>query len=216
VIRILVADDHDVVRRGVREMLAGHPGWEVCGEAASGREAMERAAALRPDVVVLDLSLPDLYGLEVARRIRAELPGTEVLVFTMHDSDELLAEVLAAGARGYVLKSDAAKDLLAGVEALAEHLPYFSPPVAERLVSGYLRGGRGTLPEPQGADPLTTRERTVVQLLAEGKSHKEIAAALAISARTVETHRANAMRKLGAGSIADVVRYAVRARLVEP
>lgn len=215
--RILIVDDHDVVRRGVRELLLTHPGWEICGEAATGKDAIERARALRPDVIVLDVSLPDAYGLDVAREIRAQVPEAELLMFTMHDSDRLLADVLAAGARGYVLKSDGGRDLIAAVEALSSHQPFFSAAISERLVTGYLRGGRGPgAPDGRGADPLTARERTVVQLLAEGKSHKEIAAALSISARTVETHRANAMRKLGAESVADVVRYAVRARLVEP
>ena len=213
--RILLADDHDVVRRGLRGLLEAQFGWEVCAEARTGREAIALAARTRPDVAVLDLAMPDLNGLEATRRIRRERPETEILVFTMHESDQLVREALAAGARGYLLKSDAAERLVDAVAALAQHRPFFTAKVSETLLESFLaRQDAGD--DGASAGALTTREREIVQLLAEGWGNKEVATALAISVKTVETHRAAIMRKLGLHSMAELVRYAVRNRFVEP
>ena len=213
-VTILLADDHDVVRIGLRDMLNAHEGWIVCGEAANGREAVRLAASLKPDVVILDLYMPEMNGLEAARQIRHELPRTEVLVFTMHESEQIIREVLAAGARGYVLKSDAGRQLISAVEALSHHKPFFTAKVSETLLDAYLNS---TLTPDEGSvySALTAREREIVQMLAEGKSNKEIGERLSISVKTVETHRANVMRKLGINSIVELVHYAIRNELVE-
>jgi len=212
--RILLADDHEVVRRGLRALLQAQPSWEVCGEAANGREAVEKAQALRPDVVVLDITMPELNGLEAARRILRAAPRTQVLILTMHDSDEVVHEVLEAGARGYVLKSDAGRDLVAAVEALGEGRPFFTTRVAELVLTGYLQGAAEPAKRAGARSRLTSRERELLQLLAEGKSNKEAATALSISVKTVETHRANIMRKLNLHSISELVHYAVRNRII--
>lgn len=213
--RILLADDHDVVRAGLREMLNSQEGWEVCGEASNGRKAVELALRLKPDVAVLDLTMPELNGLEATRQIRKELPQTEVLIFTLHESEEIIREVLAAGARGYVLKSDAGRYLLTAVEALSHHKPCFTAAVSQALLDAYLNA-----PAKQGEGRavglLTDREREIVQMLAEGNGNKEVATALSISVKTVETHRATIMRKLGINSIVELVHYAIRNHLVEP
>ncbi len=215
-VRILVADDHEVVRRGVRGLVESRPDWIVCGEATNGREAVEQAGRLAPDVVILDIAMPELNGLEAARRIHKAAPRTEVLILTMHRSEELVRQVLAAGARGYLLKSDAGRDLLAAVDAVAGHRPFFTPRVGEQVVRGYLAGDAAAPVRGHSDRELTGREREIVQLLAEGKSNKEIATRLGIQTKTVETHRANIMRKLGHHGLSDLVRYAIRNRLVEP
>src|SRR2546425_2359609 len=211
-VRILVADDHEVVRRGVRALLEARPGWEVCDEAADGREAVEKAIQSGPDVVILDIGMPVLNGLEAARQIRKVSPRCEVLILTMHESEQLIREVLAAGARGYVLKSDAGRNLENAVEALSRHKTFFTSSVAEFLLQGFL-DGRGEPPEPSS---LTQREREVIQLLAEGEGNKEVANTLGISVRTAETHRTNIMRKLGCHSFTDLVRYAIRNSIIAP
>jgi DNA-binding NarL/FixJ family response regulator len=215
--RILIADDHEVVREGLRALLDRVPNLRVCGEAASSREAVAKARALRPDVVIMDFSLSALNGLEATRQIRRALPKTEVLMLATYGSETLARQLLAAGACGYVFKSDAKRHLLAAVDALAQHLPYFTPRVAgfvlQRLTDEHAE------PPPaaeQPADTLTPREREVVQLVAEGRTSKEIAAALGVSAKTVETHRTNIMNKLQLRCAADVVRYAIRNGIVEP
>jgi DNA-binding NarL/FixJ family response regulator len=225
-VRLLVVDDHAVVRRGVRALLEEQPGCEVCGEAASGREAVEQVRRLRPDIVVLDLSLPELNGLEATRQILAASPETEVLVLTMHDSEELVHQVLQAGARGYVVKSDAAQTLVAAVESLRRRKPFLSSSVTEFVLDSYVRRGeakvdgdvaRGEGARGEGARvQLTPREREIVQLVADGKSSKEIAAALRISVKTVEAHRANVMHKLQLHSVSELVRYAIRNQVVQP
>jgi len=210
--RILIVDDHDVVRRGLRGLLAAQAGWEVCAEAGSGDEAVAQAAAHRPHVAIVDAMMPGMDGLTATRRIRERAPDTEVCVFTMHETEELVSDVLAAGARGYVLKSDPSRLLLAAVEALARHCSFLTPSLSDALVSRFgRRSGRG----PAGVSPLTTREREVVRLLAVGRGNKEIGSVLGISVKTVESHRANIMRKLELDTIVDLVRYAVRNRLVE-
>jgi len=206
--RILIADDHDVVRSGVRSILEAQPGWEVVGEAGNGKEAVDQALATRPDIVVLDYALPVLNGIEATRQIRARVPGAEVLIFTMHDTATLVREVLEAGAKGFLLKSDARKFLIAAVESLAAHKPFFTGKVSEALLETYLAKGTA-------ASVLTSREKSVVQLIAEGQTNKRIAAVLSISLKTVETHRASALRKLNVDTTAALIRYAIRNKLVE-
>jgi DNA-binding NarL/FixJ family response regulator len=214
-LRILVVDDHAVVRRGVRALLEGHPGWEVCGEAGTGREAVEMAGRLKPDIVVLDLSLPELNGLEATRQILKESPRTEVLVLTMHHSEELAQQVLQAGARGYILKSDAGESLIAAVETLVRREPFLTPRLTELVLERYVRGPGGREGDTDVGIVLTPREREIVLLVAEGRSSKTIASALGISVKTVETHRTNVMRKLRLRSVSELVRYAIRNGLVE-
>jgi len=178
--RILVADDHEVVRRGLCALLQGQPDWEVCGEAGDGREALEKTQKLKPDVVILDIGMPSLNGLEATRQILKTMPHTKVLILTLHDSDQVVREVLNAGARGFLLKSDAARDLVAAVEALRRDKTYFTSKVAAMVLEGYLKNGiPGAQPAaPQTRNRLTPREREIVQLLAEGKSTKEVAVAI--------------------------------------
>src|SRR3954454_4561353 len=212
-LRILLADDHEIVRRGLKELLEEHPGWTVCAQAANGREAVELAVESRAQVAVLDFSMPELNGLEATRRIRQAAPEIEVLMFTMHGSEELIREVLDAGARGYLLKSDAARQLIPAVESLSRHVPYFSGQVSSVVLDGFLKGR--PVQERVSVERLTSREREIVQLLAEGNSNKAIASALDLSVKTVETHRASIMRKLELRSFADIVRFAIRNRIIE-
>jgi DNA-binding NarL/FixJ family response regulator len=214
-VRILVADDHSILRRGVRALLETHPGWKVCGEAATGAEAVKQAKKLRPDVAVVDITMPDLSGFEATRQIRTAVPQTEVLVLTVHESEQALREVLNAGALGYVSKSDLDLNLLAAIESLLRHKPFFSSRVSEMMLERYLK--RDVPPKPVGVAPviLTARQREVVRLLAEGKTNKEVALALGISVKTAETHRNNIMRKLQLRSFSHLVRYAVGHNLVE-
>jgi len=214
-IRILLADDHEVVRRGLIALLATRPDWQVCGEAQNGREAVALAVKLKPNLAILDLSMPELNGVEATRQIRKEVPETEVLVFSMYETEEFVRDLLAAGARGYVLKSDVAAQLLTAVETVARHKPFFTSEVAERVLEGFLRLGELS-PSDGDTGILTPREREIVQLLAEARSNKEISTILAISVKTVETHRASIMRKLGISSIVDLVHYAIRNNLVSP
>jgi len=214
-VRILVADDHDVVRDGLRLLLQSHPGFEICGEAADGREAVALALAQRPDVVVLDFSMPELNGLEATRQIRKALPGTEVLLLTMHDPDLVAREVLAAGARALLVKSDARRHLVTAIEALARHQAFLPPELSRALLEEWPHQGGG-LSGAEPHDPLTPRQREVLQLIAEGHSSKAIAAGLGLSVRTVDAHRANIMQALGLHSVSELVRYAVRHHIVEP
>jgi DNA-binding NarL/FixJ family response regulator len=214
-LRILVADDHDIIRRGLKQLLIAHAGWEVCGEAKTGREAVALAEQLRPDVVVMDISMPHLNGLEAARRIKKSLPRTEILILTLHFSDQLVRDIVEAGVRAYIMKSDADKDLVTAVEALAHHRSFFTARVADILLDGFV--GQNGVPDSQAIlrSRLTSREREIVQMLAEGKSSKEVAVALSISVKTAETHRANIMRKLELHSVSELVRYAVRNQIIE-
>jgi len=208
-LRILTADDHDVVRSGLRTILEANANWQVVGEAVNGKDAIGKAIEVKPDIAVVDYSLPFVNGIEVTRQIRARLPKTEVLIFTMHDNETLIQELLSAGARGYLLKSDANRHLIAAIEALAAHKPYFTAKVSEQLLHSL-----STRPDHE-ASALTGRERQVVQLIAEGHSNKQTATVLNISLKTIETRRATVMRKLNLSSSAALVRYAVRNRLVE-
>ena len=211
-LRILVADDHSVVRTGLRTLLESEEGWEVCAEASNGREAVEKARKLKPDVAVLDIGMPLVNGIEATRQMKKISPETEILILTMHDSESLIEEVLGAGARGYILKDDADLNLIRAVDVVRQHKPYLSSRVSEAVSKTALP------PEVEtGLDRrrLTPREREILQLLAEGKSNKEIASFLDISVKTAETHRANIMLKLNFHSITELVRYAVRNNIIQ-
>jgi DNA-binding NarL/FixJ family response regulator len=209
-LRLLVVDDHEVVRKGLRSVLEQQPGWQVAGEASNGREAVSKAKELKPDVTVLDISMPSLNGLEATRQMLKQDARAKVLILTMHESDPLIQEVLNAGARGYLLKSDAGKDLVTAVEAVRRNKTFFTAKVGQMVLDGYL----DKKPRQADADAppsrLTPRQREIVQLLAEGKSSKEVAVALGLSVKTAETHRANIMRRLECHSVSELVRYAVR------
>lgn len=215
-LRILIADDHDLMRRGVKSLLQAHPGWEVCGEAHTGREAVAKTEELKPDVVIMDISMPELNGVEAARRIRKVSPASEVLILSVHYSDQLIREILDAGVRGYMVKSDSDRELVVAVETLASHKPFFTPRATEVILSNFSSAASHTEPLELVGDRLTSREREIVQLLAEGKSSKEVASSLCISVKTAETHRANIMRKLQLHTVSELVRYAVRNQIIEP
>lgn len=216
-LRILVADDHDLMRRGIRTLLESHAGWEVCAEADTGRDAVSKAEQLRPDIVVLDVMMPELNGVEAARRIRKALPDTEVLILSVHYSDQLIREVIDAGVRGYIVKSDSDRDLVIAVENLSNHKPFFTPRATELILARFNIPADGHPAVVEiGAERLTSREREIVQLLAEGKSSKQVASSLGISVKTAETHRSNIMRKLELHSVSELVRYAVRNQMIEP
>jgi DNA-binding NarL/FixJ family response regulator len=213
-VRILVADDHDIVRRGLRDLLTEHPGWEVVGEARTGREAVALAEQLQPEIIVMDISMPDLNGLEASHRIHKAFPKIGILILTLHFSDQLLANIIEAGARAYIMKSDAHRDLIRAVEALTMKRTFFTAAAADLLLHGFSKD-RVEGAESRVRSRLTSREREIVQLLAEGKSSKEVAVALGISVKTAETHRANIMRKLEIHSVSEVVRYAVKNQIIE-
>ena len=212
-LRILLADDHEIVRRGMRALLEKHEGWEVCGEAKDGREAVEKAIQLKPDVVILDIGMPLLNGLETTRQLLKHDPNFKVIVLTISDSDQVIREALDAGARGFVLKSDAARDLISAVDELQNKRLFFTPRVNDMVLAGYLEKSSTT--EASKLPALTAREREITQLLAEGKSSKEVATLLNLSTKTVETHRVNLMRKLSFHSIRDLVVYAIRNHLIQ-
>ncbi len=214
-LRILVADDHDIIRRGLKQLLTSRTGWEVCGEAKTGREAVNLAEQLKPDIVVMDISMPDLNGLEAARRIHRLFPKTGIVILTLHFSDQLVRDIVDTGARAYIMKSDADRDLVSAVEALANRRTFFTARAAEMLLNGFYRQTSGSEPQVVSRNRLTPREREIVQLLAEGKSSKEVAATLGISIKTAETHRANIMRKLELHSVTELVRYAVKNQIIE-
>jgi len=206
--RILLADDHDVVRRGLRTLLESKPGFEVCGEARTGREAVAKTQELKPDVIVMDISMPELNGLDATLQIRKAMPQAKIVIITQHDSEELVRQVANIGARGYVLKTDSEKDLVNAVTAVCQHQSFVNPRTRDPLAEGMVT----EMPMRQN---LTGREREVIQLLAEGKSSKEVATTLKISVKTAETHRANIMRKLNLHSVSDLVRYAIRNNIAQ-
>lgn len=210
-LRILIADDHEIVRKGVRDLIEAHPGWEVCGEAADGQAALEIALREKPDIAVLDVALPVLNGVALTRRLKQECPGASVLLFTMHDDDETVSSGLAAGARGYVLKTDSERYLEAAISALGANRPYFSAFVSELLLDAAINDRKRSRLES-----FTIRELEVAQLIAEGNSNKQIARNLEISIKTVESHRSAAMRKAGARTAAEFVRFAIKHNLIQP
>jgi DNA-binding NarL/FixJ family response regulator len=213
-LRVLIADDHDLIRRGVRDLLTARSGWEVVGEACNGADAVQKAVSLRPDVAILDFSMPELNGPAAAAQIAEKVPQTGVVVLTMHDSEQVMREVLQAGARGLVLKSDADRDLLEAVEAVAKKRHFFTTRLSDLVLGGYLAGTSTKHKEKSKVARLTERECEVMRLLADGMSSKEAATRLQISIRTVESHRINISRKLGFNSIAKLVHYAIRHGIV--
>jgi len=208
-IQILVADDHEVVRQGVRSLLEAHPDWSVCGEAVTGREAVAKAIEGRPDVVILDVTMPEMNGLEAARQIRRAVPTTKILVLTVHEIDQLVQEFIDVGVHGYLLKADTGRILVDAVKAVLRGERFFAPRLGEAADSTLARDSTPRI------ETLTRREREVLQLLAEGKSNKEIGTALRISVKTAETHRARLMAKLGIHSMAELVRYAIRNQIID-
>ena len=212
-VRILIADDHELFRRGVAAELTQVPGWMVAAEAVNGRDAVAMAEELKPDIVVLDLTMPELNGLEAARRIISAEPSARILILTAHESEQLVREVLSAGARGYVLKSDAGRILVAALQALLDGRSFFTTTVARMVLDGYLRSESR---DAAALPTLSAREREIVQLLAEGNSNKDIARVLKISVKTAETHRSNIMRKMAFESLPELVRYAIRNNIIEP
>jgi DNA-binding NarL/FixJ family response regulator len=215
-LRILVADDHDVMREGTRAVIERQPGWKLCGLAATGREAVAQAIKLQPDIVIMDMSMPDLNGLDAAVQIKLRLPDTEILMFTGHETDQLIREVFQAGVKSFISKSEAHHYLIEAIESLSRHKPFFTSKVSEILFADILNRTKGTSGAKQPGQRLSGREREIVQLLAEGRSNKEVADKLGISVRTAETHRASILRKLSLDSIASLVRYAIRNGIIEP
>jgi DNA-binding NarL/FixJ family response regulator len=209
---ILIADDHDLIRRGLKSLLEGQPGWQVCGEAKTGTEALQMTEQFRPQVAVLDITMPGLNGLDVTRRIRKISPQTEVLLVSAHYSDQLVKDSFEVGALGYLLKSDSDRDLVKAVKTVAEHKPFYTARATEAMLAKL--SPSAAMEEP--AVQLTSREREILQLVCEGKVTKEIAALLNLSVKTAETHRSNIMRKLKMHSIGELVRYAVQNRIIEP
>jgi DNA-binding NarL/FixJ family response regulator len=215
-LRILIADDHEVVRRGLAALLQSHEGWEVCGEAKDGRQAVEMARQLKPDLVILDIGMPILNGLAATRQLAQQNPEQKMIVLTITDSDQVIREALDAGARGFVLKSDAAHDLVSAVEAVQHNRMFFTPRVNDMVLAGFLdKGINPSRDEAPQLPKLTPREFEVIQLLAEGKSSKEVASLLNLSTKTAETHRSNIMRKLDIHSIRDLVVYAVKNDIIQ-
>ena len=213
-VRILIADHSDIGRDRLRAILNQHLGWEVCGEASTGRQAVQLAAGLEPDIVILELALPELNGLVAARRIRERHPKTEILILTSHETDDLIRDVLIAGARACLPKADASEHIAAAVDALSQHQPYLTQRVANAVVSRFLSEGTNA----QATGPvrrLTPREREILQLLAEGRTNTQVAKLLSITVKTVETHRASLMKKLGVSSLAELIRYAIRHSIIE-
>ena len=215
-IRIFIADDHEVVRQGVKNMLDNEPGMELCGEATTGRDSVALIGNLKPDVAILDISMPGLNGIEAARQILKISPKTKILIFTVHDAEQIVHEVFNAGAHGYILKSDAGRHLVAAVNSVVGGRHYFSSQVSEVLLESFRQKNLPHVAPASDSNPKpTSREREIIQLLAEGKSNKEVAAIIGISVKTAETHRAAIMRKLGFHSIGEVVRYAIRNHIIE-
>jgi DNA-binding NarL/FixJ family response regulator len=211
-LRILVADDHDLMRRGIKTIIESRKGWEICGEAHTGSQAVAKAQELKPDVAILDISMPELNGIEAAKRIRKASEKTEILMLSMHYSDQIVRDVMNAGIRGYVVKSDSGRDLSQALENLSTHKTFYSERVSEAIAVP----ARADSPmRNKTASRITSRENEIIQLLAEGKSNKEVAVQLNISVKTVETHRANIMRKLELHTVSELVRYAIRNRIIE-
>lgn len=213
-IRIIIADDHEIVRQGVRNLVANEPDMEICGEATIGRDAVDLVVRLQPDVAVLDITMPGLNGIEAARQIVKSEAKTRILMFTMHDAEQLVHEVFGAGAKGYLLKSDAGRHLVPAIRTVAQGSHYFSSRLSEVIFNGFMNRESPVAPVQNSPKP-SSREREIIQLLAEGKSNKDVASVLGISVKTAETHRAAVMRKLGLHSVSELVRYAIRNHIIE-
>ena len=214
--RILIADDHDLIRRGLKTLIEARPGWQVVDEANTGREAVAKAEQIKPDVAILDISMPELNGLRSGATDPAKVsPNTEILILSVHYTDQLIRDILEVGVRGYIVKSDSDRDLIVALEALADHKPFFTSQATEIMLNNFNQPGPLRTLDKLPTDRLTSREREVVQLLSEGRSSKEVAAVLGISVKTTETHRANIMRKLEIHSVSELVRYAVRNQIIE-
>jgi DNA-binding NarL/FixJ family response regulator len=211
-LRVLLADDHEIVRKGLRKIIEGQPGWTIVAEVNNGRAAVEQVNQQKPHIAVLDISMPLLNGLEAARRISKSGSQTKILVLTMHESGELIQQVLETGARGYLLKSDAVRDLVPAIEALSQNKTFFTSKVAQIILNSYL--GKSKKVDEIDSLRLTSRQREIVQLIAEGKSSKKVASELGLSLKTAETHRSNLMRRLGCHTVAELVRYAVRNKII--
>lgn len=214
-LRLLIADDHEIFRAGLRALLEVQPGWRVVAEAADGRDAVKKAAETRPDVALLDIAMPFLNGLEAAQEIAQTCPRTKIVMLTVHDSDAMINEVLAAGARGYLFKSDAASDLVTAVNAVQGDGTFFTAKVADIVLTSFINSGARPAALASPRSRLTARQREIAQLLAEGRTTKEVASMLNLSVKTAETHRANLMRRLNCHSAADLVRYALRNQIIE-
>ena len=213
-LRILIADDHDVVREGARLLIESEEGWEVCGMAKNGREALEQAKALNPDVIVLDMNMPELSGVDAVRQLKRVVPKCEIVVFSAHRSEDLVEQVFDAGAKSFIRKADAGRDLISAIRSLAEHKPFFTPEISDIVFRRFLHK-EGNAKNKSAGHELTQREREILRLLADGLSNKDVAAKLGISVRTAETHRAMLMQKLDLTSLPALVRYAVRNQIIE-
>lgn len=213
--RLLIADDHPLIRVGLRHLLEEQPNWQVVAEAQDGREAVAKAQEMKPHVAILDIAMPEMTGFEAAARIASEIPATKILILSMHQTDAISRRVLDAGAQGYVLKSEAPRDLIAAVQAVRSNKTFFTPNISRLIADGFL-SARRTATADKSMCCLSPRQREVVRLIAEGKDNYEIAAALNISMRTADTHRANIMRRLNVHSISEIVRYAVRNDVIKP
>ena len=214
-LRIFVADDHEIVRRGICALLTSHSGWEICGEAGDGRQAVEKVVHLKPDIVILDIGMPSLNGLDAARQIMHNDPHQKIAILSVMESEQVIHEALKAGARAYISKSDGARDLIVAIEALQQNETYFNSRVGEIVLNGFRNTGKKRAQRASRLRDLTAREREIAQLVAEGKSTKEVAATLGVSVKTAETHRSNLMRKLGLHCVSELVLYAVRHNIVQ-
>jgi two-component system, NarL family, response regulator NreC len=211
--RILIADDHEVMRQGLKLVLEKEPGFEICGVAKTGKEAVEQAKTLRPDIVVLDMSMPELTGVEAARQIKRAVPEAELLIFTANENEDVIRQVFDAGAKSYIRKADAPSHLVDAIKSLRNHKPFFTSKVSEVLFARFLESSAtGGQPTDRA---LSEREREVVRLLGEGKSNKEVAASLNISRRTAEVHRAAAMKKVGVKTFSELIRWAIKNNIVQ-
>lgn len=208
-LRLFLGDDHTLVRHGLRKILEERPDWEVVGEADDGRSAVRKVAALQPDIAVLDIGMPLLNGIDATRQIVRKAPGVKVLILSMHSDEAYVTRALNAGATGYLLKDSAGKDLIRAIAAVAEGQSFFSPAVSRMMLDDYVRRAAGS-DAADRYDTLSNREREIFQLVAEGRSNKEVAELLSISAATVETHRARVLQKLNVHNTAELVLYAVR------
>jgi two-component system response regulator NreC len=214
----MLADDHTILRQGIRMLLEAQEDMEVVGEAVNGRDAVEKARALHPQIILMDISMPELNGLEATRQIKRELPAIQVVILTMHDNEEYLVQILQAGATGYVLKQAADRELIEAVRIASRGDTYLYPRIATRLVSDYLRRVESSPPDEPDAtyESLTAREREILKLIAEGHTNKEIAEMLVVSVKTVENHRYSLMNKLNAHDRGELIKYAIRVGLIQP